>query len=109
MKWAFKQTAAQRTRFLKRACSGVHVEWQRVQFPLVPALPKTLHGLQGITADPGLIAHCRVPNVCAETKWLAYYVMLSRVRELGQFALPWITRTRNFGRWPAGDFAQGYG
>ena len=82
MKWAFKQTAAQRTRFLKRACSGVHVEWQRVQFPLVPALPKTLHGLQGITADPGLIAHFRVPNVSAETKRLAYYVMLSRVRSL---------------------------
>jgi len=48
----------------------------------VPALPKTLHGLQGITADPGLIAHFEVPNVSAETKWLAYYVMLSRVRSL---------------------------
>ena len=52
VKWTFKQTAAQRTRFLKRACSSVHVESQRIQFPLVPALPKTLHGLQGITADP---------------------------------------------------------
>ena len=61
----------------------VKLNVERMQFPLAPALPKTIHTLQGTTCDPGLICHLALPkNLSPESKWLAYYVMLSRVRTL---------------------------
>ena len=53
---------------------------------------KTLHTLQGMTAQPGLKAHWSFPpNLPSKTKWLATYVMLSRPRSLQNlisFGLP---------------------
>ena len=61
----------------------VKLNVERMQFPLAPALPKTIHTLQGTTCDPGLICHLALPKkLSPESKWLAYYVMLSRVRTL---------------------------
>ena len=40
-----------------------------------------MHGVQGKTADPGFIAHWAFPvGLSAESRWLAYYVSLSRPR-----------------------------
>ena len=40
-----------------------------------------LHGVQGKTADPGFIVHWTYPHALSkESKWLAYYVSLSRPR-----------------------------
>ena len=40
-----------------------------------------LHGVQGKTADPGFIAHWTFPvGLSNESRWLAYYVSLSRPR-----------------------------
>ena len=85
--WTFRQSAGQQHKQLGKPSASIRVEVRRVQFPLVPALPKTLHGLQGVTADPGLLGHFRLPKVSKETKWLAYYVLLSRVRSLSQLLL----------------------
>ena len=55
----------------------------RTQIPLLPMKQSTLHGVQGKTADPGFIAHWQFPaGLTAQTKWLAYYVSLSRPRGL---------------------------
>ena len=49
-------------------------------------------GMQGKTADPGLIAHWTFPaGLSAQSIWLAYYVILSRPTGLGNllsFGLP---------------------
>ena len=56
---------------------------RRSQFPLAPALPQTIHSIQGTTADPGLIAHFDMPDKLDDVaKWLALYVLLSRVQSL---------------------------
>ena len=56
---------------------------RRVQFPLAPALPKTIYALQGQTCEPGLVCHVALPKKHSEeARWLAYYVMLSCVRDL---------------------------
>ena len=64
----------------------------RWQVPVAPANQKTLHTLQGMTAQPGLKAHWSFPpNLPSKTKWLATYVMLSRPRSLQNlisFGLP---------------------
>ena len=61
----------------------IKLDIRRVQFPLAPALPKTIYGLQGVTCRPGLISHMALPKkLSSESKWLAYYVMLSRVESL---------------------------
>ena len=53
----------------------------RTQCPLLPRKQCTLHGVQGKTADPGLIAHWTFPNALGKaSRWLAYYVILSRPR-----------------------------
>jgi hypothetical protein len=53
----------------------------RTQCPLLPMKQCTLHGVQGKTADPGFIAHWTFPKALkTESKWLAYYVSLSRPR-----------------------------
>ena len=62
----------------------IRVDARRTQIPLAPALPKTLHCLQGITARPGLVAHFALPPVSTATRWLSYYVLLSRVECLSQ-------------------------
>ena len=42
-----------------------------------------LYGLQGATADPGLVAHWNVPKrMSPDVHWLLVYVILSRVRAL---------------------------
>ena len=44
-----------------------------------------MHGVQGKTADPGFVMHWTFPpNLGAVSKWLAYYVALSRPRSFGQ-------------------------
>ena len=60
--------------------------------PLLPAKQSTLHGLQGKTIEPGLIAHWKFPpRLSRDSLWLARYVILSRVRRLSallSFGLP---------------------
>ena len=64
---------------------GEYVKVKRLQFPLMPALALTLYSMQGVTADPGLIAFWQIPKrLTSDIKWLIVYVMLSRVRSLGQ-------------------------
>ena len=61
----------------------LNVDVRRVQFPLAPALPKTIYALQGQTCEPGLVCHVALPKkLSEEARWLSYYVMLSRVRDL---------------------------
>ena len=52
----------------------------------------TLHGVQGKTATPGMIAHWAFPpGLSAKSIWLAYYVILSRptsLQNLLSFGLP---------------------
>ena len=61
--------------------SGIEV--QRTQIPLAPAHVKTLHSLQGTTAEPGLVAHWGLPKqLTKDAVWLARYVLLSRIRSL---------------------------
>ena len=56
---------------------------RRTGTPLVPVKAATLYGLQGMTADPGLLAAWHMPpRLPAATRWLAFYVMLSRARSL---------------------------
>ena len=56
---------------------------QRHQIPLAPAQVKTIHSMQGSTADPGLVAHWNLPPQLGEASaWLSHYVLLSRVRSL---------------------------
>ena len=46
----------------------------------------TIHTLQGVTADPGLIFHWEFPRAfSSELRWLATYVALSRPPSLAQF------------------------
>ena len=61
--------------------SATAVSVQRTQISLLPQKQCTLHGVQGKTAEPGFIAHWRFPkSLSVESKWLAYYVSLSRPR-----------------------------
>ena len=82
VEWTYKQTAPPCSARSTGQKTLTQIVVRRRQFPLLPALPKTLHSLQGVTAKPGLLAHFRLPSVSVETKWLAYYVMLSRPRSL---------------------------
>ena len=38
--------------------------------------------MQGLTAEPGLVAHWVLPRASDDMKWLIVYVMLSRVPSL---------------------------
>ena len=52
---------------------------QRRQVPMTIKTASTLHTLQGVTAEPGLIFHGRFPRIFSEElRWLATYVALSR-------------------------------
>ena len=56
---------------------------RRLQVPLLPQKQTTLHGVQGRTAEPGLVAYWRFPKkLSQESRWLAHYVILSRPRRL---------------------------
>ena len=42
-----------------------------------------MYGLQGTTADPGLVAHWTTPKrMSSDVHWLLVYVVLSRVRSV---------------------------
>ena len=65
--------------------TGSAVSVVRLQCPVLPRKQTTLHGVQGKTADPGIIAHWTFPvGSTPETKWLAHYVILSRPRSLAK-------------------------
>ena len=68
------------------------VSVSRTQVPLLPRKQCTLHGVQGKTAEPGLIAHWSFPtSLSKQSIWLAYYVILSRptsLRHLLSLGLP---------------------
>ena len=50
------------------------IQVSRTQCPLLPRKQCTLHGVQGKTADPGIIAHWTFPAGLSEKSiWLAYY------------------------------------
>ena len=67
------------------ATSKTSVKTSRTQVPLLPRKQCTLHGVQGKTADPGFIVHWTFPpGLSKESKWLAYYVSLSRPCSFGQ-------------------------
>ena len=61
------------------------VQVQRRQLPMTITTASTLHTLQGVTAEPGLIFHWKFPNnYPEEQRWLATYVALSRPPSLAQ-------------------------
>ena len=65
--------------------AGDFMKVKRFQLPLAPAKALSLYSMQGMTADPGLIAHWDIPQrLTDDIKWLIVYVMLSRVRSLDQ-------------------------
>ena len=78
--WFFVDPAARKQgKTAGRTDFGISVK--RWQVPIAPATCKTLHTLQGSTADPGMLAHWQLPRgLSMSSQWLAVYVMLSRVR-----------------------------
>ena len=71
-------------KFTPSSCKSA-VQVSRTQIPLLPKKQCTLHGVQGKTAEPGFIAHWTFPRgLSKESKWLAYYVSLSRPRSFAQ-------------------------
>ena len=63
--------------------AGEYMKVKRFQLPLAPANALSLYSMQGMTADPGLIAHWVIPQrLTDDIKWLIVYVMLSRARSL---------------------------
>ena len=64
-------------------CKYVNVA--RRQLPLGPARVLPLYSMQGMTAEPGLVAHWTFPpRLDYDIKWLICYVILSRVPSLPQ-------------------------
>ena len=62
------------------------IQVQRRQLPMTIKTSSTIHTLQGVTADPGLIFHWKFPRFFSgELRWLATYVTLSRPPSLAQF------------------------
>ena len=73
--WIFKDGEAEMAQVF------THVD--RYQLPLAPFLVRTLHTMQGVIAEAGIVAHWNLPEYWSEAeKWLATYVMLSRPRSL---------------------------
>ena len=71
-------------KFTPSTCQS-SVQVSRAQIPLLPRKQCTLHGVQGKTADPGFIVHWTFPPALSkESKWLAYYVSLSRPRSFSK-------------------------
>ena len=74
--------------------AGDFMKVKRFQLPLGLARTLTLYSMQGMTADPGLIAHWDIPaNLSSDIKWLIVYVMLSRARSLDQLRSMGMTTT----------------
>jgi hypothetical protein len=64
---------------------GQFINVSRSQLPLAPGKVLPLYSMQGMTAEPGLVAHWVVPpRLEHDIKWLICYVMLSRVPSLKQ-------------------------
>ena len=64
---------------------GQYVNVARRQLPLGPARVLPLYSMQGMTAEPGLVAHWTFPpRLDCDIKWLICYVILSRVPSLAQ-------------------------
>ena len=64
---------------------GQYVNVARRQLPLGPARVLPLYSMQGMTAEPGLVAHWTFPpRLDYDIKWLIGYVILSRVPSLPQ-------------------------
>jgi hypothetical protein len=64
---------------------GKFVNVKRSQIPLAPGKVLPLYGMQGMTAEPGLVAHWILPpRLEHDIKWLICYVILSRVPSLKQ-------------------------
>jgi hypothetical protein len=64
---------------------GQFINVKRSQLPLAPAKVLPLYGMQGMTAEPGLVAHWILPpRLEHDIKWLICYVILSRVPSLKQ-------------------------
>jgi hypothetical protein len=76
------------TRSWKYECpelEGQFINVKRSQIPLAPAKVLPLYGMQGMTAEPGLVAHWILPpRLEHDIKWLICYVILSRVPSLKQ-------------------------
>ena len=65
--------------------TGIAFQVDRTQLPLMPEAACPLYSLQGMTSDPGLIAHLRMPRRAdSDIHWLIVYVTLSRVRSLSR-------------------------
>ena len=61
------------------------IQVQRRQLPMTIKTASTIHTLQGVTTDPGLIFHWKFPRFFSEElRWLATYVALSRPPSLAQ-------------------------
>jgi hypothetical protein len=64
---------------------GQFINVSRRQLPLAPARVLPLYSMQGMTAEPGLVAHWVLPSrLDHDIKWLICYVILSRVPSLKQ-------------------------
>ena len=64
---------------------GQYIHVSRRQLPLGPAKVLPLYSMQGMTAEPGLVAHWVLPSrLDRDIKWLICYVILSRVPSLKQ-------------------------
>ena len=64
---------------------GQFINIKRTQIPLAPGKVLPLYGMQGMTAEPGLVAHWVLPpRLEHDIKWLICYVILSRVPSLKQ-------------------------
>ena len=64
---------------------GQYINVSRRQLPLAPAKVLPLYSMQGMTAEPGLVAHWILPpRLDRDIKWLICYVILSRVPSLKQ-------------------------
>ena len=65
--------------------NGQYITVSRRQLPLAPAKVLPLYSMQGMTAEPGLVAHWVLPSrLQHDIKWLICYVILSRVPSLKQ-------------------------
>ena len=64
---------------------GQFINVKRSQISFAPGKVLPLYGMQGMTADPGLVTHWILPpRLEHDIKWLICYVILSRVPSLKQ-------------------------
>ena len=64
---------------------GQYINVKRRQIPLATSKVLPLYSMQGMTAEPGLVARWVVPSRLEhDIKWLICYVILSRVPSLKQ-------------------------